>query len=122
MMTTGEKIKQRRKELQWSLRELADRMGYNNHSTVARIESGKVDIPQSRIVQFADVLGVSVAYLMDWEEEMEFQPVKMAERHIEMVMDEDLNDLFPDWKQLDSKKKQMLKELAHSWVESKTEA
>lgn len=122
MMTTGEKIKQRRKELQWSLRELADRMGYNNHSTVARIESGKVDIPQSRIVQFADVLGVSVAYLMDWEEEMEFQPVKMAERHIEMVMDEDLNDLFPDWKQLDSKKKQMLKDLAHSWVESKTEA
>ena len=122
MMTTGEKIKQRRKELKWSLRELAERMGYNNHSTVARIESGKVDIPQSRIVQFADVLGVSVAYLMDWEEEMEFQPVKMAERHIEMVMDEDLNDLFPDWKQLDSKKKQMLKDLAHSWVESKTEA
>ena len=67
-MKIGEKIKQRRNELGWSQRELASKMGYNNNSTVTRIEGGKVDIPQSRIVQFAKVLGVSVAYLMDWEE------------------------------------------------------
>ena len=67
-MTTGEKIKQRRLELGWSLRELSDRMGYANHSTVARIESGSVDIPQSKIAKFAEVMGTSVAYLMDWEQ------------------------------------------------------
>ena len=67
-MKIGEKIKQRRNELGWSQRELASKMGYNNNSTITRIESGKVDIPQSRIVQFADVMGVTVAYLMDWEE------------------------------------------------------
>lgn len=67
-MNIGEKIKQRRKELKWSQRELAERMGYNNHSTITRIESGKVDIPQSRIVQFAEVLQTDVAYLMNWEE------------------------------------------------------
>lgn len=67
-MTTGERIKQRRIELNWSLRDLSNRMGYANHSTIARIESGKVDIPQSRIVQFAEVLNTSVAYLMGWEE------------------------------------------------------
>jgi transcriptional regulator with XRE-family HTH domain len=68
-MSIGEKIKLKRTELKWSQRELSDKMGYSNHSTIARIESGKVDIPQSRIVQFAEVLGTSVAYLMGWEEE-----------------------------------------------------
>lgn len=68
-MNIGEKIKQRRIELGWSQRDLASRMKYSNHSTIGKIETGKVDIPQSRIVQFADVLGVTVAYLMDWEEE-----------------------------------------------------
>lgn len=67
-MKIGEKIKLRRKELGWSQRDLAERMGYN-HSTITRIETGKIDIPQSRILQFAEVLRTDVAYLMDWEEE-----------------------------------------------------
>ena len=67
-MTIGEKIKHRRIEMGMSQRDLAAKMGYNHHSTVARIESGKVDIPQSRIVRFCEVLGVSITYLMDWEE------------------------------------------------------
>lgn len=68
-MATGDKIRQRRKELGWSLRDLAHRMGYANHSTVARIEKGEIDIPQSKVVKFAEVMGTSVAFLMDWEEE-----------------------------------------------------
>jgi transcriptional regulator with XRE-family HTH domain len=67
-MKIGEKIKRRRTELKWSQRELAEKMGYN-HSTITRIETGKIDIPQSRIVQFSEVLDVSVAYLMGWEDE-----------------------------------------------------
>ncbi len=55
----------------WSLQQLADRMGYANKSTIARIESGKIDPPQSKVVKFAEVLGVSVAYLMNWEEKTE---------------------------------------------------
>lgn len=70
-MKIGEKIKQRRLELDWSLRELSDRMGYANHSTVARIEAGSVDIPQSKIVKFAEVLNVPVSYLMGWDEATE---------------------------------------------------
>lgn len=67
-MTTGERIKQRRLELGWSLRELAKRMGYANQSTISRIESGAIDIPQSKVVKFAEVMGTTVAFLMDWEE------------------------------------------------------
>lgn len=69
-MNIGEKIKTRRKELRWSQRDLADKMGYN-HSTITRIETGKIDIPQSRIIQFAEVLHTDVAYLMDWIDEEE---------------------------------------------------
>lgn len=67
-MKIGERIKRRRKELQWSQRDLAEKMGYN-HSTITRIETGKIDIPQSRIVQFSEVMGVTTAYLMGWENE-----------------------------------------------------
>ena len=52
-MTIGERIKQKRLELNWSQRELAARMKYSHHSTLARIETGKVDVSQTRIVQFS---------------------------------------------------------------------
>ena len=68
-MGIGDKIKQRRMELGWSQRELARKMGYGDNSTLARIEQGKVDVYQNKIQQFSQVLGVSIAYLMDWEEE-----------------------------------------------------
>lgn len=64
MMHIGERIKERRTSLGWSQRELAERMGYKNHSVIARIESGKVDLPQSRLEQFASVLGVTHGYLI----------------------------------------------------------
>ena len=63
-MHVGDRIKARRVSLGWSMRELAERMGYTNHSSIARIESGQADLPQSRLDQFAKVLGVSHAYLL----------------------------------------------------------
>jgi transcriptional regulator with XRE-family HTH domain len=45
-------------------RELAARLGYRDHTTLARIETGKADPPQSRIVAIAEVLGVTPGHLM----------------------------------------------------------
>ena len=67
-MNIGERIRLKRNERGWSQRDLAEKMGYSNHSTVGKIETGKVDLPQSKVVQFAEILGVSVGYLMGWEE------------------------------------------------------
>lgn len=67
-MKVGEKIKLRRIEKGWSLQELADRMGYANRSSIARIENGKIDPPQSKVVKFAEVLGTTVADIMCWEQ------------------------------------------------------
>ena len=118
-MHIGQKIKERRQKLQWSQRELSERMGYNNHSTITRIESGKVDVPQSRIVKFSEVLGVSIAYLMGWEEEIEQDPVGMVERHFEILMDEDISDIFEEFKTLDPTQKKLVKDLVHSLAETK---
>lgn len=118
-MSIGQKIKQRRTELGWSQRDLAARMGYNNNSTVARIEKGTVDIPQSRIVKFSEVLGVSIAYLMGWEEEIKQDPVALAERHFEILMDEDIADIFEDFKVLDGQQRQLVKDLVHSLAQTK---
>ena len=70
-MTIGKRIKARRQELKLSQRELAARLGYNDHTTLTRIEADKVDLPQSRIEKIAEVLGVSIGYLMGWEEQPE---------------------------------------------------
>lgn len=69
--TTGERIKERRKELGLSQRELAARLGYTDHTTVTRIEGGKVELTHSRLIQFANVLGVSAIYLMGMDDEPE---------------------------------------------------
>lgn len=122
-MSIGQKIKQRRTELGWSQRELSDRMGYNNHSTITRIESGKVDVPQSRIVKFSEVLGVSIAYLMGWDKQIQIEikedPVNLAELHFEMIADKDLTEIYEDLKFLDAGQRKIVKDLVHSLAEAK---
>ena len=122
-MNIGERIKLKRNEKGWSQRELAAKMGYSNHSTVGKVETGKVDLPQSKVVQFAEVLGVSVAYLMGWEEEIRKDPVGTAELHFEILMDNDFTEMFPDFKMLDGQQRKIVKDLVHSLaITKKTEA
>lgn len=122
-MSIGQKIKQRRTELGWSQRELSDRMGYNNHSTITRIESGKVDVPQSRIVKFSEVLGVSIAYLMGWDKQIQIEikedPINLADLHFEMIADKDLTEIYEDLKFLDAGQRKIVKDLVHSLAEAK---
>lgn len=49
--------------------ELARRTGYTDRSSIAKIEKGIVDLPQSKIQQFADALGVTPGYLTGWDDE-----------------------------------------------------
>lgn len=69
MSTVGENILRMRKKLGWTQEELALKMGYKSKSTINKIEMGKNDIPQSKILQFAEALGTTPAYLMGWEED-----------------------------------------------------
>ena len=64
-MTFGEKIKKYRKNLRMTQDELAKLVGYNDRSSIAKIESGNRDVPQSIIIRFAEALGVTPAELVD---------------------------------------------------------
>ena len=68
MLKLYENIKTLRKENGWSQDELAKKMGYTDRSSIAKIESGKVDLSQSKIMEFARVFGVEPGDLMGWEE------------------------------------------------------
>ena len=74
MSTVGGNILLMRKQLGLTQEELAKKMGYKSKSTINKIEMGINDIPQSKIAQFADVLGTTPARLMGWDEEEKNSP------------------------------------------------
>lgn len=67
-MTTGDKIKLLRKQRDWTQDELAEKLGYTDRSSIAKIESGGVDLPESRIKQICEIFNVTPAYFFDVEE------------------------------------------------------
>ena len=64
MLKIYENIKEFRKANRWSQEELALKMGYTDRSSIAKIEAGEVDLPQSKILKFAKVFGVNAGDLM----------------------------------------------------------
>lgn len=68
-MTTGERIRQRRKELQISADDLASKIGIDR-STVYRYENGDIEkLPMSVLESLSGVLHTTVQYLMGWEDD-----------------------------------------------------
>ena len=68
MLEIYKRIRARREELGISQEELAKRMGYKSRSSINKIEKGENDIPQSKIVAFAQALRTTPAALMGWEQ------------------------------------------------------
>lgn len=69
MSTIGSNIQSKRKELGITQEELAKRLGYKSKSTINKIEMGINDVPQSKIVRFAEALCTTPAFLMGWNDE-----------------------------------------------------
>jgi transcriptional regulator with XRE-family HTH domain len=65
-MKIGNLIKKRREELGMSQEELATKLGYKSRSSINKIELGKNDITQHKVVEFARVLQTTPSYLMGW--------------------------------------------------------
>lgn len=65
MKTMYDRIRDLRIEKGMSQDDLARAMGYKDRSMITKIESGAVDISQSKIVAFARALGTTTKYLMD---------------------------------------------------------
>ena len=66
----GYRVKQHRIEKEMSQEELANLVGYtsdNARSSIQKIESGKSDLPASKIRILAEVLEIPVEKLMGWD-------------------------------------------------------
>lgn len=101
--------------------ELEKKIGIKK-SSLQRYASGATSkIPISAVEKIAEAFHVSSAYIMGWEEQIEAKPEKMAQRHFEILMDEDISDIFEDFKTLDATKRKIVKDLVHSLAEKKTE-
>jgi transcriptional regulator with XRE-family HTH domain len=118
LMHIGEKIKARRLSLGWSQRELAAKMGYKNHSVIARVEAGSVDLPQSRLDQFAKVLGVTHGYLLGMvTEEQSKKNDQLAMLIVKMRSDVDFYNTVAALAELNEKQYQGVKQLIAAFNE-----
>ena len=69
-MTVGQRIKQRRKQLNMSAEELAARIG-RSPATMYRYEKGDIDkMDSSVLLPIADALLTTPAYLMGWSDDL----------------------------------------------------
>lgn len=100
-MELYKKIKARREELGMSQEELATKLGYKSRSTINKIEMGKNDLTQSKILAFAKALHTTPAYLMDWEESAKTNSYDLPDVPSPAEVDPD-SFAFQMYKKLDS--------------------
>lgn len=74
-MTTGERMKNRRKALGFSAEYVAEKLGVSP-ATVYRYEKGDIEKVSSSILQpLSDILLTTPSYLMGWDEDSKEEPV-----------------------------------------------
>ncbi len=69
MLTLYKNIRKLREQLGYTQQELAEMTGYSDRTSIAKIESGKIDLPQSKIMIFAKALKTTPSELMGWNDE-----------------------------------------------------
>ena len=93
-------IKACRKAAKMTQEELARRTGYTDRSSIARIEKGEIDLPQSKIMQFAEALGTTPARLMGWDKKPAEELQDMGALAAQVVMDLDAMGMMRDYMRL----------------------
>ena len=66
-MKIGENIRDLRRKSGMNQMELAQLLGYTDRSSIAKIETGKVDISQTKLRQMAEIFGVTIQQLLGIE-------------------------------------------------------
>lgn len=103
MLPLYENIKILRESLDMSQDELAKKVGYSSRTSIAKIESGLVDISQSKIVAFANALNTTPAYLMGWEDETGTTDLGLMAIEISKIIGADASDVYDIMEKLNIK-------------------
>lgn len=71
---------------------LAELVGYKDKTAVAKVEAGKVDLPQSKIIAFANALGTTTSHFFD---DSDPQAPQTIAAHLDTgeLTDAELNDV-----------------------------
>jgi len=98
-MTLADRVRRRREELCLTQDELAKRMGYKSRVSINKIENGR-PISQKIIARLADALGVSIPYLMGWDEQPAEELQGMGALAAQLIMDADAMEMAREYMQL----------------------
>lgn len=93
-LTTHENIRYLREQLGLTQEELAYKTGYKDRSSIAKIESGKVDLSATKIATFARALGVTPTQLMGLDAISFDSQTKDTNQHKESILDKALRKLL----------------------------
>ena len=115
MTEIGKNIMFRRKELGLTQTELATKMGYKSKSTINKIENGTNDIPQSKIVKFAEALETTPAALMGWEK-IEKKADTISDVVLRMKTDSEFMSLVETLNTLDAEKIRGVKQMLSAFL------
>ena len=115
MVNIGKNIMRTRKELGMTQEELARRVGYKTKSAINKIELGVRDLPQKKIVAFAQALGVSPGHLMGWDQE----PEDLGALAAKVLQEPALLRLVQDYLSLDQSEQATVSSLVSSLAEKK---
>lgn len=99
--------------------DIAEALGISYY-TVTDWVKGKKYPRMDKVERLAKYFGVKKSDLIE-QKTIESQSA-MAERHFEIVMDEDINEIFDDFRSLNMAQKKIVKDLVHSLAQQKTEA
>ena len=103
-------IKKRRKAAKMTQEELARRTGYTDRSSIARIEKGEIDLPQSKIAQFADALGTTPGQLMGWDEKPAEELQDMGAMAAQLLLDAGAMEVMRKYMAMDETDRQAVRD------------
>ena len=120
-MELADKVRMRREQLGLSQEELALRMGYKSRSSINKIETGR-PVTQKIIVRLAEALGVSIPYLMGWDEKPAEELQGMGALAAQLLMDEEALEMARDIMSLGEADRYALRLVIASMKQKKTDA
>jgi transcriptional regulator with XRE-family HTH domain len=108
-MELSDKECRRREELGITQDELARRMGYKSRVSINKIENGR-PVSQKIIVRLSEALGVSVPYLMGWEEKPAEELQGLGALAAQVLMDPDAAQMVQQYMALEESDRQAIRD------------
>lgn len=95
-MELSDRVRCRREELGLTQEDLALRMGYKSRVSINKIENGR-PVSQKIIARLAEALGVSIPYLMGWDEKPAVELEGMGALAAEVLMEPATMEMVQDY-------------------------